>query len=168
MSAPGHKSEHTGSNTATCFYKFLNILRNVTSWNQVLWNLVVSNVILSDSSYLRKSPYVSWFIFKIIDFWWFLLNFWCSHVRSPGGECFAPPLIRRMSAPSCRNQRVLPQVGERPLFTKFPIVKSYPNEAFSILTNMIFDADSNGVHPRSWIRTRRVEHSHISYNLSEI
>ena len=61
---------------------------------------------------------------------------------------------------SFRNQGILTQVGEIPLFTKSSIDKSYPNESFSIPTNMIFNVDSNGVHPRSWIRTYGVEHSH--------
>ena len=60
--------------------EILDILRKSTSWNQVLWSLAVSNVIPGVSWYLRKSPYASWFIFRIIDSWWFLMDFWCSHV----------------------------------------------------------------------------------------
>ena len=57
------------------FVEILRFLRKSTSWNQVLWNLVVSNLIPGDFRHPRKSPYVSWFIFKIIDFWWFLVDF---------------------------------------------------------------------------------------------
>ena len=80
--------------------EILNIWKIRTSWNIVSWSFVMSNVIPGSSWYLRKSPHVSWLIFKIVDFWWFLVDFGCSHVRSRGGECFAPPLIRKMSAQS--------------------------------------------------------------------
>ena len=65
-----------------------------TSWNQVLWTLVVSIVIPGDSWYLRKAPFVSWFIFKIIDCWWFLVDF-CPQ----GGE-----FLRFLSFLTCSNQ----------------------------------------------------------------
>ena len=65
-----------------------------TSWNQVLWNLVVSNIIPGDSWYLRKFPYVSWFFFKMIDF----DDFWSISGVLMWGEYFGPPLIRMMSA----------------------------------------------------------------------
>ena len=55
------------------FYKILRFLWKVTSWNPVIWSLAVSNTIPNHFWYHRKSPYVSWFIFKIIDFWWFLV-----------------------------------------------------------------------------------------------
>ena len=47
-----------------------------------------------------------------------------------------------------RNQGVLQQVGGIPPFTKFHIVKLYPNEEFSTSIIMIFDVDSNCVHLR--------------------
>ena len=43
---------------------------------------------------------------------------------------------------------VLQQRWRIPLFTKFHIVKLYPNKEFSILIIMIFDVDSIYVHPR--------------------
>ena len=80
------------------FLKILKFLNKSTSWNQVLWSLVVSNIIPSHSWYPRKSPYVFWFIFKIIDCWWFLMDFWCSQVwrvlripSHPQDEC--PKLV---------------------------------------------------------------------------
>ena len=48
--------------------RILRFIWKFTSWTKVLWRLVVSNVIPGDSWYVRKSPYVSWFIFKIIAF----------------------------------------------------------------------------------------------------
>ena len=45
-----------------------------TPWTHVLWNMVVSHIIPGNSCWLRKSPHVSWFIFKIIDCWWFLMD----------------------------------------------------------------------------------------------
>ena len=51
---------------------------------------------------------------------------------------------------SFRNQKVLQQLCQRPLFTKVYIVKSYPTEAFSIPIIMIFNVDSNYAHPRFW------------------
>ena len=56
---------------------------------------------------------------------------------------------------SFRNRCILMQVRERPLFTKCPMVKSYPNEAFSILVLMIFNVDSNCIHPGSESDHRR-------------
>jgi len=78
--------------------RFMRICRKSISWNQVLWSLAVSNIIPCDSWYPRKSPYVSWFIFKIIYSWWFLVDFLCSRV-TPLDESASHPLIRRMSGP---------------------------------------------------------------------
>ena len=49
---------------------------------------------------------------------------------------------------SFRNQGVFRQHGERPHFTKCPVVKSYPNEELSTSTVMIFDVHFNCVHLR--------------------
>ena len=51
--------------------RILEILRISIYWNQVLWSSVRSNMIPGHSWHLRKAPYMSWFIFKIIDFWCF-------------------------------------------------------------------------------------------------
>jgi hypothetical protein len=60
-------------------------------------------------------------------------DFWWISGVLMWGECFVPLLIRRMSAPSL---------------------------TFSILTLMIFDVDSNCVHPRFWIRALMMENRH--------
>ena len=52
---------------------------------------------------------------------------------------------------SFRNHGVLGQVGEIPIFIKFHIVKSYPNEEFSIHIEMIFNEDSNCIHLMFWL-----------------
>ena len=80
MSSPGSES-HLMVNIRYDFLIILRFLWKVTFWNQDIWSLVVSNIILSHSWYPRKSPYVSWFICNIIDFWWFLVDFLCSHLR---------------------------------------------------------------------------------------
>ena len=46
--------------------RILEIFRFMTSWNQVLWNLPVSNVIIGDSWCPSKSRYMSWLISKNI------------------------------------------------------------------------------------------------------
>ena len=58
--------------------EILEILRISTSWNQVSWSFVVSNIIPGDSWYISKSSHMSSSIFKNIDFLWFLVDFWCS------------------------------------------------------------------------------------------
>ena len=50
------------------FVRILRFLWESISWNQILWSLAVSDLIPGDSWYHRKSPSLSWFIFKIIDF----------------------------------------------------------------------------------------------------
>ena len=74
------------------FVRVLRFLWEVTSWHKFLWSLVRSIVIPGDSWWLSKSLCVSWFILTRHDFWCIL-----SVLR--WGGCFAPPLIRRMSAP---------------------------------------------------------------------
>ena len=64
-----------------CSNRILRFLRKSTYWNQALWYLVVSNIILGESWCLSKSSNMFWFIFNNVDFWWFLVDFWCSHVR---------------------------------------------------------------------------------------
>ena len=101
MSTPGPDSERWWWDTATILSKSWDLYENrllEIQFYDVSWCQMSS--LVTPSWYLRKSPYVSWFIFKIIDFWCFLVDLWGSHVKSPGGECFAPPLIRRMSVPS--------------------------------------------------------------------
>ena len=50
------------------FNEILRILSNLSSWNQVLWNLVVSDIIPDDPKCLYNSPNMSWFIFTKICF----------------------------------------------------------------------------------------------------
>ena len=57
--------------------------------------------------------------------------------------------------------------GENSSEIKFPMVKSYPNEEFSVSITMIFDVDSNCVHPRS-CRAQGLRHSHNSNKILEI
>ena len=61
--------------------RIMRILRISSSWHQVLWSLAVSNDIPGDSWCFNKFPHVSWFIFKNIGFWWFRMDFLCSHAR---------------------------------------------------------------------------------------
>ena len=87
------------------FLRILKFLRKSTSWNQVLWTLVVSSIITSHCWYPKKSPYVPWFIFTIIDFLCVLIEFL---VFSNVFSCFLVHVwCSLLSTDACPWRRVL-------------------------------------------------------------
>ena len=83
------------------FKRILEILRNLISWNQMLWSLAVSLDIPGDSWCLNKSPYV----FLCISRFLMSDDFWCIVSDLIWGECFAPPLLYKRSAPRFMKSR---------------------------------------------------------------
>ena len=80
VSTLGSESE-LWSITSAIILKKMNILRKDASWNQVVWSLVVSDIIPDDLWCFYKSPSMSWFISRTL-FLLFMISHWCFEFSS--------------------------------------------------------------------------------------
>ena len=82
MCTSGSESDHRCWPSVTILTQKIENLEKLTSWNEVLWSLLVPMIIPTDPSWLNKSPYMSWCISNNILFVNGLLrNFSCSHAK---------------------------------------------------------------------------------------
>ena len=93
------------------------------------------------------------------DFYWISRVVRRTLLQGTSGAKHSPP------GDTFQKSQGPPANWERLIFTKFPIVKSYPNEEFSIPITMIFNVDSNCVDPRLWFRALMVRHRHDFFKI---